>query len=153
MMNEWRARMRRRLFKWRLPAVVGENPLELGMITWAIFAAGNALTGTAPSRSLSALPDGLEYLWAVLMTVAGVCVLAGMSGRRETLQASGMYLFACTMATYSVAIFGVSGWTRGALVGVFFVILAIVSFLRGWWLKDEEALLIRAMVRKRLRGE
>ena len=152
MINEWRARMRRRLFRWRLPAIIGENPLELGMVTWALFATGNALTGAAPSRSLAALPTFMQYGWAFLMALAGVVVFVGMARRRETLQASGMYLFACTMATYSVAIFGVSGWTRGALVGVFFVILAVVSFLRGWWLKDEEALLIRAMVRQRLRG-
>jgi lysylphosphatidylglycerol synthetase-like protein (DUF2156 family) len=150
-MPHWRARWRRRLFSFPLPAIVGENPLEVGMIVWAGFTAVNLATGDAPSNSLRALPDGLELLWAAMMVLAGVTVALALWRRREMIVAGGMYLFAATLGAFAAAILGIAPWNRGGLTAGFLLIIGSVCFLRGWWLRDEEAQEIRALVRSRYR--
>lgn len=147
----WRARWRRRVFRFRFPAIIGENPLEVGLITWATFAGLNAVTSGAPSNALRSLPDPLEYTWAVLMIVAAVTVGVALWKRLDHIVASGMYLFAATLVSYSLAVLGSTGWSRGATVAVLLFILGTVCFLRGWWLKEDEARLIRHTIRKRRR--
>lgn len=143
----WRKDLQKRLFAFRLPAIVGENPLEVSMVSWAAFAGVNALAGHAPSPSLRALPESLRTIWAVIMVLAAVIVVIALWKRADTLVASGMYLFAGALSAFSVAIIGNAGWSRGGAVGSFFMILAVVSFLRGWWLKGDEARLNRQLVR------
>jgi hypothetical protein len=152
MIMEWRTRWRRRLFGWAFPAIIGENPLEITMTTWAIFSLTNLISGEAPSHALSVLPRGLEIGWCVAMSTAGITVGLALWKRREPLIASGLYMFATTLIAYSVAIMGASGWSRGGQAASFYLIIGIFCFLRGWWLKDDQAIEIREMVRSRRRG-
>jgi len=148
-MSPWRARFRRVVFRRTIPLVVGQNPLEVGLIVWGALAGINVLTGAAPSNALQALPDGLETLWAVLMSVAASTTLAGLIVNRFAVAASGMYLFATILLSYSVAILSASGWQRGGAIAAFLGIIGIVCLLRGWWLKEQESALLKEMARTR----
>lgn len=122
------------------------------MIVWGFFTGVNALLGEPPSTALQTLPPYLQYIWTALMTVASVTVLLALKSRRDTLVASGMYLFATTMASYSVVILSASDWQRGGLIASFLMVIGIICFIRGWWLKEVEAAAIRELVRNRNRG-
>lgn len=148
-MIDARTRWRHRLFNWSFPAIIGENPLEVGMITWGFFTGLNALLGEPPSAALQTLPQYLQTSWAAAMAIAGITVLVALKFRRDTLVASGMYLFAATMASFSVAVISNGGWSRGGAVGSFLAIIGSVCFIRGWWLKEVEAAAIRELVRNR----
>lgn len=152
-MQEWRQRWRARLFRWPLPAVVGENPLEVAMISWGVYIAANLADGSAPSPSLRALPDGLEMIWSIMMFIGGISTVVTLYTRRDAAVAGCMYLFAATQAAFAVAILGAAGWQRGGVIGGFLVIIGLVCFVRGWWLKTDDAVAIRALVRARRRKE
>ena len=119
------------------------------MITWAVISGINALSGNPPSTTLQSLPETLQILWAVLMVVAGLTITLALWKRLDNLVASGMYLFAGTLGAFAIALIGNSGWSRGGAVGSFYFVLGLVSFLRGWWLKGDEARINRQIVRTR----
>lgn len=144
-MAPWRARARKIIFRRRFPTVVGEYPLEMGMILWGFFALTNVIVGSAPkSNALQVLPDHLEQLWGVLLGVAALTVLVGLSRKRLATVATGMYLFGSTLVAYSAAIIGAAGWQRGGAIAGFLLVIGLVCFLRGWWLKEMEAALVEA---------
>lgn len=148
-MATFRARLRRGVLRRALPLMVGQYPLEIGLVVWGLVAGLNMVTGSSPSNALQVLPDGLEQVWAVLMTLAAVTVTIGLGMRRFATIASGMYLFATILSAYAAAIIGASGWKRGGTVAVFLLVIGIVCLLRGWWLKEQEAALIKEIVRTR----
>lgn len=148
-MAAWRARFRKTVFRRALPQVIGQNPLEIGLCVWGAVAAVNMASGSAPSNALQELPDGLETLWAVLMFLASVTVLFGLTINRFALIASGMYLFATTLLAFSFAILDASGWHRGGTIAAFLSIVGTVCLLRGWWHKEQESALLKEMARTR----
>lgn len=123
------------------------------MITWSVYVALNIVTGTAPSPSLKALPDGLETIWSIMMFVGGISTVIALYARRDAAVAGCMYLFAATQAAFAAAILGAAGWYRGGVVSGFLVIIGLVCFVRGWWLKTDDAVAIRTLVRARRRKE
>lgn len=149
MLRNARERWRRQLFSNRVYVIIGENPLGIAMTTWGLFTGINMATGSAPSKALSALPDGLETMWGVMMVLGAVVTSFSIAFERDVTQATGLYLFACTNITYSVAIIALSGWERGGQIGAFLMIMGIICFLRGWWLKTDAAAEIRVLVRGR----
>jgi hypothetical protein len=150
-MKDWRTQWRKRLFGFTLSAVVGENPLEVGMIAWGAFAGLNAALGEPPSNALKALPFVLQAVWAAMMFIAGLIVAGGLKAQRDRIVASGMYLFASTMAVYALTVITTSGYAKGGAVASFLLIISVVCFIRGWWLKEVEAAQIRWIVRNRNR--
>jgi hypothetical protein len=123
------------------------------MIAWAAYAGVNVSTGLAPSNSLRALPDGLETAWAIMMFVGAAAIVASLWKRRDAAISGCMYLFATTQAAFAVAILGAAGWHRGGAVSGFLVIIGLVCFVRGWWLKTDEARDNRLLVRSRRRED
>lgn len=148
-MSPWRARARRFVLRKRLPHAIGEYGLEMGLVVWAATIVLNIATGNSPSVSLQALPDKLELVWAVMMIMAGSSVAFGIASRRLGLIASGLYLFATTLVAFSVAVIGASTWGRAGATAAFFFTVGCVCLLRGWWLKEQEAALIKEIVRTR----
>jgi hypothetical protein len=146
-----RARLRRRILRLRLPLTIAEYPLEVGLSIWGLFAWINTVTGTPPSNSLRSLPDGVQTLWAVLMIVATLTVAFGLSLRKSAI-GRGMYLFGTTLTAYAAAIFGLTGWHSGGATGSFLLMIGLVSFLRGWWLKEQEIQLRKALERSKSEG-
>ncbi len=143
-----RGRVRHRVLSIYVPGKVAEYPLEIGMSVWGVQSGVNAATGRPASHALSALPGSLSVIWAVLMVVASLTVLTGVFWRPVNATiARGMYLFAFTLISYSVAIIGASGWDRGGITALFFFIIGLVVFLRGYWLKEREAALERELAR------
>lgn len=125
----------------------------MGLTIWAATIGFNIATGHSPSVSLQALPDQLEFVWAALMIIAGATVSVGIYGRRMGMIASGMYLFATTLVAFSAAVIGASSWSRAGLTAGFFFTVGCVCLLRGWWLKEQEAALIKEIVRTRRHKE
>lgn len=148
-MSPWRARFRRVVFRRTVPLAVAQNPLEVGLSVWAFLAVLNVITGSAPSNALQALPDPVETLWACLMGLAAVAVVVGIVINRFAVIASGMYLFATILLSYSFAILSASGWQRGGSIAAFLATIGIVCLLRGWWLKEQESALVKEMDRTR----
>lgn len=148
-MAPWRARARRIVFKWKIPAVVGEHGLEMGMVLWSVTVGVNMANGAAPSASLQSLPSGLEMTWGVLMLIAGVTASYGVWFRRPSTIASGLYLFATIMVTFAFAVIGSTTWDRGGATASLLFIVGCVCFIRGLWLKEQEAVLIREINRTR----
>jgi hypothetical protein len=128
--------------------MVGEYPLEIGMVGYAVLSIINLVTNWAPSNALRALPDMLEIVWAILMGLAAVTIASGLVVNRFAVVSTGMYLFATILVAYSIAIVSASGWQRGGAIAGFLAIIGIVCFLRGWWLKEQEAALINEIERK-----
>lgn len=149
LMSPWRAKARRFVFKRKLPHAIGEYGFEMGLVIWAATIVANILTGLSPSVSLQALPDELEFTWAVMMIIAGSSVAFGIASRRLGVIASGLYLFATTLVAFSVAVIGASSWDRAGATAGFFLTVGCVCLLRGWWLKEQEAALIKEIVRTR----
>jgi len=139
-----RARARRRILGLRIPMTIAEYPLEVGLCFWGMLAWVNIVTGTAPSNSLRSLPDQIQTVWAALMIVATLTVAFGLFLWKSAI-GRGMYLFGTILIAYAAAIFGFSGWHRGGAVGGFLLMIGIVCFLRGWWLKEQDHALRRAM--------
>lgn len=148
-MSPWRARARRLVFRRRLPLLIGQYALEMGLVVWSATIGVNIVTGVSPSVSLQSLPDALEFVWAALMIIAGVTVTYGIVLRRLGTIASGMYLFATTLVAFAVAVIGASTWGRSGATAGFFFAVGCVCLLRGWWLKEQEAELIKEIVRTR----
>jgi hypothetical protein len=128
--------------------MVGEYPLEIGLVTWGFFATLNVITGAATSNALNVLPDMLVIVWAILMGLAAVTVAIGLVVNRFAVISSGMYLFATILVAYSIAIVSASGWQRGGAIAGFLGIIGIVCLLRGWWLREQEVALIKEIERK-----
>jgi hypothetical protein len=138
-----RSRARRKLLRFQFVATVAQFPLEIGMILWGTVLGINVVLGNAPSTALSALPDPLETLWAVLMMLASLVTAIGLStGLRLTI-ASGMQAFGLILCAYAAAVMAVTPWARGGTITGFLFIMGGVCLIRGWWLKEEEAALIR----------
>jgi hypothetical protein len=148
-MSPWRARARRVIFKRRVPLTIGQYALEMGLVVWSATIGVNILTGLSPSVSLQSLPDALEFVWAALMIIAGVTVSFGIWSHRLGSIASGMYLFATTLVAFAAAVIGASTWGRSGATAGFFLAVGCVCLLRGWWLKEQEAELIKEIVRTR----
>lgn len=148
-MAPWRARARRRIFGNQVAITVGQYPLEIGLAVWGFVAGVNLALGSAPSAALRVLPDGMEQAWAVLMTIAALTVTIGMIMRRLATMATGMYLFATILLAYAAAIISSAGWHRGGTVTALLGAFGIVSLLRGWWLKEQEAALVKEIARTR----
>lgn len=143
-----RGRVRRRVLAVYIPGKVAEYPLEIGMSVWGVQSGVNVATGHVASHSLSVLPGSLSITWAVLMLLAALTVMTGVFWRPVNATiARGMYLFAFTLVSYSAAIIGASGWHRGGITALFFFIIGLVVFLRGYWLKEREAALERELAR------
>lgn len=148
-MSPWRSRFRKKVLGRSLPLRVAQNPLEVGLSIWALLAVLNVITGSAPSNALQALPDAVETLWACLMGLAAVTMVIGLVINRFAVIATGMYLFATILMSYSFAILSASGWRRGGSIAAFLAIIGIVCLLRGWWLNEQESALFKEMDRTR----
>lgn len=146
-MAPWRAKVRKAAFRSVVTLTAGQYPLEIGLVAWGFVAGLNMATGSSPSTALQVLPDGLEQLWAVLMSLAALTVAIGLFVRRLATIATGMYLFAATLMAYAMAIISAAGWHRGGTVTALLAVFGIVSLLRGWWLKEQETALVKEIAR------
>jgi hypothetical protein len=135
----WRAQTRARLLNRTVPNLMGQYPLELGMILWGTFAFANAITGEPPSTALQKLPDELEVSWALLMGVAASVTLLGLFTRLLGFVASGMQAYGAILGAYGCAIMASAGWQKGGSIAGFLFIIGTVCFVRGWWLREEDA--------------
>lgn len=114
------------------------------MIIWAFFVGVGAVTGGPRTDLLLTLPVYVGNLWAATMVLAGTTVVVALVRRSDLIISAAMYLFATALAAYSVAIFGASGWVQGGGTAGLLLILGGVCFLRGWWLKEDDAVLTRS---------
>lgn len=148
-MPPFRVRSRNRVMRWRFPATLGEFPLEVGMCVWGVFSGLNVVTGEARSNAIQELPDWVQTLVAILMVLAAITVGIGLFVRKLAATVTrGMYLFASILISYSAAVVGASGWHRGGSIAAFLTIIGCVCFLRGWWLKEQQATLAREVERR-----
>lgn len=148
-MSPWRSRARKVILRRRAIALVARFPLEVGLVGWGFYAVINLVTGSASSTSLSSLPGPLEGLWAILMALAALTVLAGLITTRLGTVATGMYLFGTILSAYSVAVLGAAGWKSGGAIAGFLLIMGQVCFVRGWWLNESETALVEEITRQR----
>lgn len=123
--------------------MIAQYPLEVGMVLWGTVLGINVAIGNPPSTALRELPDSMETAWAILMVLSSVVTVVGLTTRLRSTIASGMQAFGCILAAYGAAVMAVTPWERGGTVTGFLFIMGGVCLIRGWWLKEEEAALIK----------
>lgn len=142
-----RARLRKAVFRSHITLAIAQYPLEIGLAFWGFVAVTNLVAGSPPSNSLQVLPNGMEQAWAILMAVAALTVTVGLVIRRLATIATGMYVFATILLSYSAAIISSAGWRRGGTIAALLAVFGAVSLLRGWWLKEQDTALVKELKR------
>jgi hypothetical protein len=142
-----RSRARRKFLRYRIPSMIAQYSLEIGMICWGLLLGVNVIVGNPPSSALRSLPDPMETAWALLMVLSSLVTLLGLWTRLRSTIASGMQAFGCILAAYAAAVMAVTPWARGGTVTGFLFIIGGVCLIRGWWLKEEEIALIKENAR------
>ncbi len=128
--DAWGVRSREWISR-RVPTVVFIYPFEILAVLIAALMSVPALLGLSTSAALVALVGFPFFVaWAVLLCVgAGVSAYAMKRAAQEPL-ASGLTFIGGGFLVYSIALFAASGW-GGALAGVAFILLGVMSFLRS----------------------
>lgn len=131
------------LFLKRMPIEVIEYPLELGLSIWAAVSGLALLLGVSDPVSIAeTLPMLLQQLWGVALTLSGATMGIGLMRRSYgTILPLGMRLLAPASLVYGVSIFYWGGVERAIPAGPLLVVIALLCWLRAWWLAKREQIL------------
>ena len=123
--------------------VVGEYPFCVGLTTWGILVGPLTMLGHAPSATISELPRGLQFGWAVAIFISAASMLAGLVMRRNSLLiVRALILFATTFGVYGVSVAFAAGWSRGGGTSSLMMIFAVVCLIRSRYLREHFTILI-----------
>jgi hypothetical protein len=143
---EARRQRRREHRLQRVPVFLVEYPLESIMAAWGSL---NGLQLVLGLGELASIRSVLDYPWSVIwcaaMALAGLTIVVGMAKHRYgTIVPTGMQLLAMVVAVYGCGIIDASGWRRGASAATLMFSIALLCWLRAWWLRGRERV-IRSM--------
>lgn len=127
----------------RMPTEVIEYPLELVLSVWASVSGLALLAGVSDPVSITeTLPEGLQVAWGAALTLSGATIGIGLALRKYgTLVARGLSLLAPAALVYGISIFIWGGIDRAVPAGPLLFSIAILCWLRAWWLNKREEIL------------
>lgn len=124
-----------------VPNALIEYPFETLMAVFGLLSGPAALLGASSPALDALLPKWAVMVWGLWMTLSAAAIAVGLKFRRYApVLVRGLELFGITCIVWSVAVFAEQGALGGIPGGPLLTLLAVLSWLRTWWLALEAAM-------------
>ena len=128
-----------------VPFALIEHPFAVFNALWGLLAGIPILAGVVkPGSVTDLLPRGFVLIWTSMMVLAALSIIWGMlRARYSTTMARGLQLMGIVWSVWAVAVLAAQGFVQGIPGALLLTFLAILCFLRGWYLRTRAAIVRR----------